>query len=88
MAPSLSPTVRWLLRTALGIYQWLALHVLTLRRRLSGVATSSDDERVLTGQAWAEFCDTLKAAGASLNAPGAPRDAFNQVSSRSARERA
>ena len=36
-------------------------------------------ERVVSGKSWDEFCDTLKAAGAALNYPGAPRDAFHQA---------
>ena len=71
--------VRFLLRFALGIYRSIALRVLTLRRRFSGTAGTVAEERVLSGQAWDEFCDTLKAAGAALTAPGAPRDAFNQA---------
>ncbi|MCX6282773.1 MAG: DUF1214 domain-containing protein [Bacteroidetes bacterium] len=36
-------------------------------------------ERIVSGKAWDEFCDNLKAAGAALKMPGAPGDAFNQA---------
>ena len=39
--------------------------------------TSTD--RVLSGAAWADFCDALKEAGELLNAPRAPQDAFNRA---------
>lgn len=31
------------------------------------------NERVLSGDTWAEFCDALKQAGELVNAPRAPR---------------
>ena len=65
----------------------LAIGLLALFRRASLLTlklrgkTTADvaEQRVVSGQAWDEFCDTLKAAGAALNFPGAPRDPFNQA---------
>jgi hypothetical protein len=48
--------------------------------RVRGV--SQDDihsKRIVSGKAWEEFCDQLKAAGGSLLAPGTPVDAFQQA---------
>jgi hypothetical protein len=36
-------------------------------------------EQILAGKAWAEFCDQLKTAGASLMYPGAPLDPLSQA---------
>lgn len=36
-------------------------------------------EKVVSGDAWAEFCDTLKSAGAALQFPGTPQNAFDQA---------
>ena len=50
---------------------WLKLRGLTPE----GVA----EQRIVSGDAWEEYCDTLKAAGASLKFPGTPQDPFNQA---------
>jgi hypothetical protein len=48
--------------------------------RISG-KTEADihASRIVSGKAWAEFCEHLKTAGAVLTFPGAPRDAFQQT---------
>ena len=65
----------------------LVICLLTLFRRISLLirrlrGRREDDiaaRRVVSGEAWNEFCDTLKAAGAALQFPGAPQDPFNQA---------
>ncbi len=50
---------------------WLGLRGLT--------PDDAAEARVVSGKAWEEYCDTLKAAGASLRFPGAPINAFDQA---------
>ena len=71
---ALSP--RRLMLAALGCYR----RVNAWRMWMRGTTARSEAEaRVVSGQAWADFCDTLKAAGAAINAPGTPTDAFTQA---------
>ena len=64
-----------------------AIGLLALFRRISLVVwrlrgKTPDDvaaRRVVSGESWNDFCDSLKAAGAALSFPGAPRDPFSQA---------
>lgn len=68
--------MKTLLMKLLAAYRNAALFMLKLRGK-----TPADvaEQRIVSGQAWNEFCDALKAAGGVLLFPGAPRDAFNQA---------
>lgn len=68
--------MRQALITTLGLFRKANLIWLKVRgKTLEDVA----EQRLVSGQSWEEFCDTLKAAGASLTFPGAPTDPFNQA---------
>ncbi|MCB9283603.1 MAG: DUF1214 domain-containing protein [Lewinellaceae bacterium] len=65
----------------------LLISLLTFYRRfrtwqLSLRGKTWDDhhaDRIVSGKAWDEFCDALKAAGATLKYAGTPQDPFNQA---------
>ena len=60
----------------LALFRRISLFIWKLRgKTLDDVAA----QRVVSGESWNEFCDALKAAGAALQFPGAPRDPFNQA---------
>lgn len=60
----------------LAIFKACSRFLLKLRGRTPADIAS---ERVVSGRSWDEFCMSLKAAGASLNFPGSPKDPFNQA---------
>ena len=70
------PSARTVIIEALDLYRRAT--------RLWRSATGRNDEdiatnRVVNGQSWEDFCDTLKAAGAAISGPGAPRDPLTQA---------
>ena len=60
----------------LGLFRQLSLLFRRLRGRNENDVAA---RRIVSGEAWNEFCDSLKAAGAALQFPGAPQDPFNQA---------
>ena len=68
--------MRKVLIGALNLFRKSSLLLLKIRGKTEEDVAA---QRIVSGQAWEEFCDTLKAAGASLNFPGTPHDTFNQT---------
>ena len=60
----------------LALFRRISLFVWRLRGKTEDDVVA---QRVASGKSWSEFCDALKAAGAALQFPGAPRDSFNQA---------
>jgi hypothetical protein len=68
------------MRKLLFIYLRITGFLKKLLLKISG-NTEQDvhDQRIVSGKAWSDFCDELKAAGNVLLSPGAPRDPFQQA---------
>jgi hypothetical protein len=68
--------MRNLLIALMNAYRRVSLAWLRLRGKTPADVAG---QRIVSGRAWEEYCDTLKAAAASLQFPGTPQDAFNQA---------
>ena len=60
----------------LGLFRTINLWKLKLQGK---TLQDMHEERILTGKAWEDYCDTIKAAGTAMLYPGSPKDAFNQA---------
>jgi hypothetical protein len=68
--------MRQLLFSVLKIFRFFQKTGLRLRGKTE---TDVHAHRVTSGKSWEEFCDQIKLAGAVLQYPGTPGDAFNQA---------
>ena len=68
------------MKALLSFFLWLTKLRFRIHRFFTGKSEKDIvDERITSGKAWEEFCDNLKAAGASLMYSGAPKDPFQQA---------
>lgn len=57
----------------MGFFRWI-------KGRINGKnGLSTAEQAVVSGKAWADFCDKLKVAGETLHYPGTPQDPFQQA---------
>ena len=68
--------MRGIFRGILNLFRGMRLGWRKLRGRTEADVYA---EQVISGKAWNEFCDTLKSAGAALQFPGTPQNAFDQA---------
>ncbi len=68
--------MRRILLLLLGLFRRFNLWKLKLQGK---TVQDLHEERIVTGKAWEEYCDTIKAAGTAILFPGSPKDAFNQA---------
>ncbi len=68
--------MKYILINFLRVFQAIRRWWLNIR----GISANDiHEKRIITGTAWSEFCDNLKAAGAALVYPGAPVDPMQQA---------
>lgn len=68
--------MRRLMVSTLNLFRNIRLSWRKLRGRTEADINA---ELTVSGKAWADFCDTLKSAGAAMQFPGTPQDPFNQA---------
>ena len=66
-------------KLGIGLLSLFRRMSLLIRRFRGRTVEDVAAHRIVSGKTWDEFCDSLKAAGAGLQFPGAPQDPFNQA---------